>query len=60
MPVVGGTSYMNFPQRLFFRTSWGKSDAADPFLIIPNSISDTWSRNASSCPGGSREAKSIQ
>ena len=47
------------PQLFFFEPSGGKSDAADPFLIVPMSISVISGRHVSRCLGGNREAKSI-
>ena len=44
---------------LLLDPSGGKSDAADPFLIVPMSISEISGRHVSRCLGGNREAKSI-
>ena len=46
-------------QLFFFRPSGGKSDAADPFLIVPMSSFEISGRHVSRCLGGNREAKSI-
>ena len=46
-------------QLFFFGPSGGKSDAADPFLIVPRSSFEISGRHVSRCLGGNREAKSI-
>ena len=46
-------------QLFFVGPSGGKSDAADPFLIVPRSSFEISGRHVSRCLGGNREAKSI-